>query len=337
MEPSQAETATRLHAIDHLKAWAIVAVVFTHAPGPLGFGLPSHPTWRGVLAHAWTPFHVPSFLFASGLLYALAATGPVPLRSVGSRLARVLLPYAVASLLVQAMGLAPQGDLARVVVQLATASSLGIYYYVFLISVCVALLWPISRLPGSLLWIVWGGCVALEVAYVVDPGLRPFPLKWMWSLRDPLENFALGFFLSGWLAAGHLDRLSGWRERHPGWLWCLSGLGVVLGLAYNLGWRPIPLGALPRMLYTFSVIGVFALATSRRPVGPVVRFLSEAGLGLYLFHAIPQILTRPWTGPWGEPRHILAEVCIGLGAATLWLLAGRRLLGPERARRWLGA
>ena len=134
----------RWHAVDHIKAAAIVAVVFTHA------GRVSLDAWSSLpdflLTSLWTRFHVPAFLLVSGFLYA--RTAPVPAAEVGRRLSRILLPYALASGVAIAAGLAVTatawmrwptavrgvGDLTW---QLATASALGIYYYVLLAVACL--------------------------------------------------------------------------------------------------------------------------------------------------------------------------------------------------------
>lgn len=332
----------RLPAIDHLKAAAIVAVVFTHSGRRTFAG--AHTEWDLYLTSVWVRFHVPTFLFVSGFLYARSTRDD--LASVRARLARVLVPYLLASFAAQAVGmiqvLLGKGNgitgahsLGDVAFQLATASSLGIYYYVFVLVLCIPLVWPLARAPLAAVWAAWGTCVALTAAVLVDPGLRP-TRDFFWSMRNPLDDFFLGFFLSGWLAALVWPRIEALYRRHPRGLTGASAAGVVYAWAVNAHWLPVDDFLVTRILYTFAAIGSITLLTWRRVPGPVVRFLSEATLSLYLYHHIFQRLTEPATWEWHPVARIAAQVAAGLAGACAVALAGRRLLGPQRARLLLG-
>lgn len=315
----------RLHAVDHVKAAAIVAVVFTHA-GRGGFS-PQTDSLDFLLTSLWTRFHVPSFLFASGLLYARFE--PVGLRHVGQRLWRVLLPYAIASCVAQIVGVTTARSWGDVLFQFASASSLGVYYYIFVITVCTPLVWPLSRVSLRAVAGLVAATVLLTGLYAVDPSLR-FVQSFFWALRDPLQHFYLGYFASGWLVAGLLPRL------HPsrGAL-ALALLGVASGLLSFSKWLPLP-APFDRMLYTFGVIGLISHLTHDRPARGVVRFLSDATLGLYLYHRICQNLVAPISNGLADAPRILIQLVAGLGGGSLVVLSGRRLLGRERARRYLG-
>jgi len=321
----------RLHAIDHIKAAAIVAVVFTHA-GRSGW-VPKAGSYDFFLTWVWTLFHVPSFLFASGFLYA--RSHGVDLAHVRSRLSRVLIPYLIASGVAQLAGVTTAQNLSDVAYQLATASSLGVYYYIFIIVVCIPLIWPLSRMGREGVWAAWLACFALTLAFEVDASLRP-ATSWLWSVRDPLEMFQLGYFLSGWAAALSLPEISRLYQRHPRLAAWLGGIGCLLGLAMFAGLVELPIGTFRRVIYTFGVIGTMSIATRDRPAGPVVRFLGDASLSIYLYHRIFQLLARPLTDGWYDPLRILGQVAVGLGGASLLVLAGRRLLGAQRSRRLLG-
>lgn len=321
----------RLHAIDHIKAAAIVAVVFTHA-GRSGWA-PRADSYDFFLTWVWTLFHVPSFLFVSGFLYARSSG--VDLAHVRSRLSRVLIPYLIASGVAQLAGVTAARSLSDVVYQLATASSLGVYYYIFIILVCIPLIWPLSRMGSRGVLAVWLACFALTVAFEVDPSLRP-TTSWHWAVRDPLEKFQLGYFLSGWVAALALPEISRLYDRHARLAAWLGGLGCLLGLSMFARLVELPIGTFQRVIYTFGVIGVLSIATRGRPAGPVVRFLGDASLSIYLYHRIFQLLVRPLSDGWCDPLRILGQVAVGLGGASLLVFAGRRLLGAQRSRRLLG-
>jgi peptidoglycan/LPS O-acetylase OafA/YrhL len=68
-----------------------------------------------------------------------------------------------------------------------------------------------------------------------------------------------------------------------------------------------------------------------------VRFLGEASLAVYLLHAALLSATYLAVAPWSPPVRIAFQLAVGLGGSALLALAARRLLGAERARRWLGA
>jgi fucose 4-O-acetylase-like acetyltransferase len=344
----------RWHAIDHLKAAAILAVVATHA-GRVGLGSWGSPL-DFALTSLWTRFHVPSFLFASGFLYAgSAAHGPGEL---GRRLARIGVPYLVASGVALLVGLAvgaaeapglrwptPVRGAADVLWQLGTASALGVYYYVLLAALCIPFAWPLSRRGAKGAAALCAACAALALAFDAQPAWRPS--SWLarrlggdavfWALRDPLEGFSLGFFAAGWLAALRVAQLAQLAARRAALCAGLCAAGVALAWGSFAGFSPLSLGSFDRVVYTFSVAGLVALATRARPAGPALRFLADASLALYLFHRIFQLLAQPLTDPWPALPRIAGQLVAGLGGAALVAWGGRRCLGAARARRWLGA
>jgi peptidoglycan/LPS O-acetylase OafA/YrhL len=299
---------------------------------------------------------VPSFLFASGFLYARSADhGP---RELGRRFARIGVPYLVASGVAILVGLAvgaaevpglswptPVESTAHALWQLATASALGPYYYVLLAALCLPFAWPLARSGATGAAALCAACAALALVLWAHPTGRPsFGLTnqlgdglVFWAMRDPLEGFALGYFAAGWLAACRVGWLAQLATRHAALCVGLCAVGVTLGWASFAGFVPLSIGAFDRVLYTFSVAGLVALATRARPAGPVLRFLGDASLALYLFHYMFQILARPLTDSWPALPRIAGQVAAGLGGAALVVWSGRRCLGAERARRWLGA
>jgi fucose 4-O-acetylase-like acetyltransferase len=344
----------RWHALDHVKAAAIVAVVVTHSGRVSLSGADS--TADFVLTSLWTRFHVPSFLFASGFLYA--SRSPQPARTLGRRLRRVLFPYVVASLAVMLVGaavtaLAPQwtrwptsiASFRDVAWQLATASALGIYYYIFLIVCCIPLAWPLSR---SVPWGAWILCLVMAaLALAIDAGLVTRPAWYaaerlgggvvFWAMRDPFERFQMGYFLAGWLAALHLPALARFAARRRPLVLALCAAGLATGWASFCGVLLPSLQTAALVFYSLAVVSLLTLATRRRVAGPVVRFLGDASLGIYLIHRIFQLLAEPLSAGWPVPLRIATQVAVGLGGASLVLLAARRLLGEGRARQWLGA
>jgi peptidoglycan/LPS O-acetylase OafA/YrhL len=318
--------AGRYGAIDTAKALAVVAVVFTHARGVF---LPEIASWDFWLCASWT-----TFLFASGFL---AQRGePIPFARIRERWLRVLVPYALASALAYLVGVARASGPGDILFQLATGSPLGIYYYVFLIAVIAPVAWPLSRAGGAGAWALAGLCAA-ATTWIAWRGQGAAPFAWFWSLRNPLDHFALGFFATGWLARRELPRIErAWeRARRP--------LGVALATALALG--PVaaaeavpPAAAVPlRIAYPLSVVALCAVLPRGRRPGRTLVWLSDASLALYLLHRIFQRLLEPSLAGWSDPARILALATVGLGGGALVALGVQRALGPRRARFWLGA
>ena len=308
-----------------------MAVIVTHAGNPTWVARDWTPDF--VLSFLWTRFHVPSFLLISGFLYARSAGVDLP--HLWSRLSRVLIPYLIASSVVQLSGVRGVHDVRELVFQLATASSLGVYYYIFILVSCILMIWPLSRVGRAGAGLIWLSCMALTAAFFVDPDLR-LARSLFWSMRDPLQHFSLGFFVSGWLAALVLPRLFRPQKRQLVPIAAVCGVGAVLGLLLIGKLAPFSFGTFDKVLYTFSVIGLITVFTHRRPAGPTVRFLADASLGIYLYHRIFQLLAEPLTRPWPDLARIGAQAGVGLGCASLLLLALRWLLGASRARRLFG-
>lgn len=325
-------TGDRLHAFDHLKALAIVAVVFTHA-GPDSWFAEGNPlVWFAT--KTWTVFHVPSFLFVSGFLYAR----PVALAPgvVAARLLRVLLPYLLWSAVAQASGVTGARDAGEMAWQIATGSSVGVYYYVVLVSACILLMLPLSLLGRVGALVLLGLYSAYSIAAVVEP-------SWMsgdtlfWLMREPFQLFAFGFFLCGWLCALWREEiLRFWRSRVFLAL-VVSSVVTTVGLVLVSGVAGITLGYFDRAVYTFGVIASVVLLTSSIVPNAAIRFLSSATLGIYLSHYLFMLWLRPWVDDWAELPRVAALVAVGLVGSITVCGVGRRVLGPDRAARWLGA
>ncbi len=323
----------RLDGVDFLKAAAITAVVFAHS-GVYLFS-PRVTAWDRWLTGGWVWFHVPTFLLVSGFLTCRRA--PVSFAHVGSRLTRLLLPYAAVSLAVQASGVAAApATLGEAAWRLATGSTLGVYYFVPLLAACTLLLWPLSRLraPGV------AALLSVLLAYALASALAPrvaLPLGPFWAARSPTENFWGGYFVLGWLAALCWPRLAelGVRHRRLVILLCVVGIGLWF---QGMGGRVPPRwSVLTRAVYTLCVAGALLLATRGRRAPRAVRFLSEASLALYLLHAPLVTATYSGVAGWNPLLRIPFQVALGLGGSSLLALAARRWLGTGRARRWLGA
>ncbi len=175
---------------------------------------------------------------------------------------------------------------------------------------------------GQLLYVL-----ALHRAPSLRLDLSPF-----WALRDPLRNFYLGYFIIGWLAACHRDRLSALAAGNPAAVTAAAIALTVPWISSCLGtsW-PFTQNAL-RFSYSLGIVTLLALAARKCTPPPVLIRLSDATLAIDLLHKIVIQLALPFTIRWPVPLRIVA-----LGATLAFAGVARRALGLERARALFSA
>jgi peptidoglycan/LPS O-acetylase OafA/YrhL len=320
-------TAGSRHAvIDWLRVAAIIAVVCHHS-GPHAMSSPIERFVRDTL----TDFDVPVFLFASGFLYF--APTPVRLRELGRRFERVLIPYVLASALVWTVGLKPQSGLADMAFGLATGSALGIYYYVFLITISIPLVWPLSRMTKTQIAVLalaahlYPMIAKLVPAIAIDLGL-------FGRLRNPLL-YSWAYFLTGWLVAAHLPELRRLRDRRPMLLFIAGLAGIALWMINGDRWLGVPWITNGRAVYSLSVVLVASVALAGRSVPQRVLFVSQASYTIYLYHLFVVAPLRWRWADWDWWISVPLITAIGVCSPLALAYVARRVLG-DRARTWFG-
>ena len=324
------EAPQRFSGIDAIKAAGIVTIVLIHAlPPPWDASATPLERWL----HQVTRFGVPGFLLASGFLYAGTPGG---LDLARRRLRRILVPYAIASVLAQLWHAAhgeasPTGSPWK---DLLFASSFGPYYYVFVIVWLVALTPAIARLPRAALPALTG---ALFVAQWGVDAAGAWPQDFYWHLRNPLMWW--GYFFAGWAL-----RLE--RARVETWL-APRGAGAVAALAAAVAllcWAGSEASGLPRLVArSASWLDVYAIlaflgAAARLATAPRwLRALSDATYAIYLFHLFFLYAAQETLGANARgAASVLLPFAAGLAGSLALVAAGRRVLGAH-ARDWLGA
>ncbi len=336
-EPGVRTGSERLLAIDYVKALAIVAVAFTHAGLPPWD--PNITSYDRGLSGFWVQFHVPAFLLLSGFLYYRSTE--IGFQAIQVRLARVLIPYLIASSIVQLAGFSDARDVRDLLFQIATGSSLGIYYYIFLLVTFIPTLWLLSRMSRRATSIALACVLAATLCYEIYIQLLvrgadlPQAGGLFWLVRNPL-NYSYTMFIGGWVAAAHLPQLQRAIEGHRRLLGVLCLIGIAIWTASHVWTELLISGGILRFMYTLSVVlGLILLTRNARELR-WIRFLSDSTLGLYLYHHLFQILAAPYVTTWHPLARIFTLVLIGLLGASAVCLLGRRLLG-SRARTLLGA
>ena len=139
------QATERFVEIDALKTAGIATVVLIHCVRtPWDPLISPLEIWLGHL----TRFGVPTFLFASGFLYATSER--VSARLTLRRLRRILLPYLIVSLAAQAWWSLLQlpTEVRAFWPDLAFGASMGPFYYVFVIAGLVVVTPLFARLPS---------------------------------------------------------------------------------------------------------------------------------------------------------------------------------------------
>ena len=331
--PSQGKPAgdSRIAAIDVIRFAAIVAVVLQHS-GPLRIWRESFSQFD-VLRISWISYHVPAFLMVAGFLLARER---LRLPDLQHRLVRVLVPYFIASMLVQLLGYSgAEGDPSRIAYQLVTGSSLNIYYYVFVYVLCTLAAWPLSYLGERLLWLLLALLYLYGFAAVLNPGWALAPFNVFVVNRNPL-NFGLAYFLTGWVVSMRRETFARIVEQWRGPLRTFFGITIVVGIAIWATDQAVWMRQFSRPVYSLAVVGLIAVIRWRKPLPAAVSFLSECTLGIYLFHLL---FLLPLLAPlmsWPPPLRTASWFGVAMAASCLLGWASRRLLGRAGSSRLLG-
>ncbi len=329
-----AARSERLEAIDLIKTLAIIAVVMTHAVLAPSWG--RHSEWDDLLGRSWVSFHVPSFLAVSGFLYFRETA--IGLRKILERLARVLVPYLIASFVALALGDVPNKE-PGFLVRLATGNTQGHFYYVVLITAYLPLIGVLSRLQRRWIHLLFVFLLLYPLlAYFFQP--FRFSETQLMRMRNPV--YTAVYFVAGWSVALAFPSLQALAKRLGAtrfWLG-VAGAGVLAVLFYGLS--PIPgrgwqIYLANRMIYTAGAIalscalaaGLARLPVPADPVRSFLAFVSRSTYTIYLYHFLFIYPVRSLTLQWHPLVRIasVASVAFIGGCLVAWL-AGR-LLGPR--------
>lgn len=320
----------RRFEVDLVKAVGIAAVVWIHSMRHI---IEARSAIEQILGDV-TRFAVPGFLAASAYLYA--GVRPVTAAVTRRRLARLLLPYVVASLAAQVFWLgfdARPLEAKRILEELLLASSFGPFYYVLIATLFVLLVPVLARLGGAALSATVVAALAVQWWYW-SQAVPPL----FWLVRNPL--YWAGFFLVGWWLGAHAPAVAGWLARRRPWVAVPSAVGLAASLALKT--RPPGLttsNTLAWLSVWCALALLFALGVGRVGEHRVVRFLSDSTYAIYLFHLFFVLpVQRAWPAPPGafDPLPLGAAWLAGMAGPLALVLAGRALLGA-RSRAILGA
>jgi len=322
----------RYAEVDAWKATAILTVVAIHSfRSPFDPSISDAEVWLGHL----TRFAVPAFLLASGFLYAGAANAgrAVTLR----RLRRILVPYAIASLVVIAwslqQGLPPESE--SFLADLLFGAAVGPYYYVFIVVGLVLVTPGFARLAGPRMAALTAALVAIQWW---SDAATPFFSSFFWALRNPLLWWA--YFAVGWLLRLHHAAAVAWiAPRRATLVAVLAAVVVALSVASGLaGPRLAVRSAAWLEVYAVCAL-IFVASAGRDRVSPAMRYLSDASYAIYLVHLlfvrIASAYVPPPPGRLALLPVLVPWVCALVGSIAV--IAGLRAVLGRHSRSWIVA
>lgn len=347
-EPPSGRARVRYPEIDLLKAVSIATVVLIHAVsssfryGNLG---------EKLLADG-TRFAVPAFLFAAGFL--LDKTRRETGELAGKLCRRIVPPYLVCSLAVTvwlvaaaAWWGAPSPPGARDVVwNLATGSSLGLYYFAFVIAYLYAFSLWLRKWPAPAVYALFAAEFLAFLGFWLGwlDFTMPTSPKWFWpvSFRHPAVHLLP--FLAGWIVSMHYHKLRPLFVNWGGWILAvaLSADLVVLSLIEGTsplnGPRPSAAQLLIQAHIGIALFALLALGVRVQSTSRAILFLSSASYAIYLVHMPFVKLMHLLCLPLADavfPVRILVTWSVALAAAVLLVLAMKRLL-PKHSSLLVG-
>lgn len=322
----------RFAEIDNLKAAGIATVVLIHClRSPWDPMIAPAEVWLGHM----TRFGVPAFLVASGFLYA--SDVGVSLRVTARRLRRIVLPYLLVSLAAQAWWaiLEVSTETGSFWLDLALGSSMGPYYYVFVITLLVAVTPIFSRLPPRVVAALTIAMIAAQ--WYVDAAIG-MPIVMFWHSRSPLLWWA--YFLIGWQFCRHHTTVSRWIAARGAALPIALAIAIAALGAASAASESYLVVRSAAWLNVYAILAlIVALSCGRESSPGPLRYLSDSSYAIYLLHlffvtSIERYLPAPPLRV--EFLPIAVAWLFGLLGPIVLLTALQRILG-SRSRDVLGA
>ncbi|HQT65042.1 MAG TPA: acyltransferase [Acidocella sp.] len=320
--------------IDQAKGLAILLVVFGHIVAradPLGVG------WYEPLRRAVYAFHMPFFLYLSGLVVALSGAAQLPQAAwrgfAVQRAKRLLLPFLAMGMLSIFGKMAAERLMFVDHVPAGLAAGLD------------GLFWHTANSPNGSVWYLW----VLFLFSIAAPVLWAACGGWVWVLAvglyfvplpplfyaDHVARYAL-FFAAGILAGMQWPHWTALIDRHWRWLLGIFALGFVSIVLFGKDW-PVAVTLLPMGLV--SMPALHGLVRYSRPYWcHIFQWLGRYCFMIYLFNTISIGLAKglllhvsDWDGVHFVPFAIVLMLSGCLLPVGLKVFVLRRVKGLDRA------
>jgi surface polysaccharide O-acyltransferase-like enzyme len=295
----------RWFEIDLVKAVSILGVIYIHSISRVM--VVTDPI--GLFFGDWTRFAVPGFVFAAGFLFKKGAVDTP--RLAWRLLTRIIPPYLVCSLVILWLGMAERGAGAgvptgvRIAIDLAFGNTVGIYYFVFVISYLYAFSFLLRLFsPGAILGI-WAVTAGVTIWFYLEP-LRFIPafLKqvlpreyyelYFVLLRHPCVH--LLFYLSGWVVNQHYDRIQpALRKNFAPIVLTAAAADIVALYVIHRSHGDFSLKQLTIQVHIFlTLLCVLLVGIKGRPGARAVDYLSRNSYAIFLVHLPFVRLIQGW-------------------------------------------
>lgn len=335
-----------------VRGGAMIAVIWAHLPHGLYWEDSASLGWNfdyWLVLRQLINSPVAVFLFLSGFFVKVEEYEGATARALRSRWGKLLIPYAVWSLVYTLVRLPMEEDVALATVLRWVFLGYGSHLYFILVLVQLTALTPllIQGLRSRWAWALW----LVTPLYLV--------LRYAWNAATGADLPYHDTWFLGWLAfylAGLWMRMSGWRpargrrqtRRATALVVAAAGLAIAeayaeiaLGFSGNFASSQVRVGS---FLYTAAVLHLLFVVKTRDDGDAGQSPLADLGdisYGVYYVHLLWVYVTRRIQRDLGILPDILpvvhlAQGILVLGLSVLTVVLVRRLLGPSRAGTWLG-
>jgi peptidoglycan/LPS O-acetylase OafA/YrhL len=357
-----AADAARLHALDTVRAVALLLGVVLHAtmswfPGPQVW-LVKDGDGSVLASSAFFLIHMPrmlTFFLIAGLVARLSFDRLGAARFFRDRLMRIGLPLVLfwPILFVALMGAAGMLRMAWGTVTFATFPLMHLWflYLLAIFYAALALLHPLLARLGAVARVLRhpGALVPLAAPLALCLYLHPYWVMWFGIPtpdRSLTPNLAatVGYgmaFLFGWLMQGRLDVLELWARRWP--LYLALALACTAACLHQVGAAPLlmpaPQGSAKLLYAACYSLGSWSWALALIGLAqrclnghsPVRRYLADASYWIYLVH-LPlvvylQSLFARVAWPWALELALLLALAFALMLVTYALFVRRTFVG----------
>jgi len=331
----------RNHTIDLIKAVSIVMVILLHSL--TAKFLPDDALGRFVADVI--RFAVPALLFSSGYLFKKKELDDWQL--IRRLLLRIGPPYIIISLIILFLNLPGNTlksyppTLNNILFNLCFGNTLGIYYFVFVISYLYAASLLLRRLSEKTILWLWVISICLLILFHKDMSLFvPSSQNWFFMMvfRHPVYHFPP--YLTGWLFSINAQRIHGFLQRR--WKMIIV-LIVVIDICALIASRVVPGSFLSQIMIQIHIYLIICLlimfGTRSFLKNRAVFFLSENSYAIFLIH-LPMVRAVQFYCFEDTSRfsifHTMTAWSVATAGCLFFILLGKRVF-KKHSRFLIGA
>jgi len=319
-----------------LKCVCILTVVYIHSISA-SFHLQS---FSGNLARDLTRFAVPGLLFAAGFLFDKKkdTTGQI----LKKKLVRLLPPYLFCSLCIQFLDLPglfvslENLDARQLIFNLFFGSTLGIYYFVFVLLYLYIFSLVLRKIPDKWILVIWGISICLTLVFAIKVFTPDYPF--FRYVRHPFVHSLP--YLTGWIFFLYYEAISEFVKKNVRVIVFTCIILDVIILAYSRmdGGCLISFPTLTQFQIYISIALLLIIGMTTMKLQKGIQFVSDCSYGIYLLH-FPIVRACQLVFPEGFQNYSFMFAflawCAGT-AGSILLIYGVRKLSGQNSRYLVG-